>query len=209
VQVLCDAPNGRGGTWNRDGVIVFTSDSLIGLYRVSAMGGSPVEITKLDTARLEQSHRWPVFLPDGKHFLYMAANFNRQTGVNAIFLGSIDSQEKRQIVSTNANAAYAEPGYLVYLRDKTLVAQPFDSEKYVLSGDPHPLSDQVLYFAHVGRAIFSASAMALHSSLAPGYPSQGITCASRKCARAAGPQWISLIRAVLQFSVPTWVVRPH
>ena len=143
VQVLCDAPNGRGGTWNRDGVIVFTSDSLIGLYRVSAMGGSPVEITKLDTARLEQSHRWPVFLPDGKHFLYMAANFNRQTGVNAIFLGSIDSQEKRQIVSTDANAAYAEPGYLVYLRDKTLVAQPFDSEKYVLSGDPHPLSDQV------------------------------------------------------------------
>lgn len=157
VQVLCDAPNGRGGTWNRDGVIVFAPDSLIGLYRVSAMGGFPVEITKLDTARLEQSHRWPVFLPDGKHFLYMAANFTRQTGVNAIFLGSIDSQEKRQIVSTDANAAYAEPGYLVYLRDKTLVAQPFDSEKYVLSGDPHTLSDQVLYFPHVGRAIFSAS----------------------------------------------------
>src|SRR5437870_9702561 len=157
VQVLCDAPNGRGGTWNRDGVIVFTPDSLIGLYRVPAWGGSAVEITKLDTARLEQSHRWPVFLPDGKHFLYMAANFTRQTGVNAIFLGSIDSEEKRQIVSTDANAAYAEPGYLLYLRDKALMAQPFDSKYYVLSGDPHTLSDQVLYFPHVGRASFSAS----------------------------------------------------
>jgi len=156
VQVLCDAPNGRGGTWNRDGVIVFTPDSLIGLYRVPAWGGSAVEITKLDTARLEQSHRWPVFLPDGKHFLYMAANFTRQTGVNAIFLGSIDSQEKRQIVSTDANAVYAKPGYLLYLRDKTLVSQPFDSTNYVLSGDPRTLSDQVLYFPHVGRAIFSA-----------------------------------------------------
>ena len=156
VQVLCDAPNGRGGTWNRDGVIVFAPDSLIGLYRVSARGGSPVEITKLDTAHLEQSHRWPAFLPDGKHFLYMAANFTRQTGVNAIFLGSIDSEEKRQIVSTDANAAYAEPGYLLYLRDKALMAQPFDSKNYVLSGDHHTLSDQVLYFPHVGRAIFSA-----------------------------------------------------
>jgi len=157
VQVLCDAPNGRGGTWNRDGVIVFAPDSLIGLYRVFARGGSPVEITKLDTARLEQSHRWPVFLPDGKHFLYMAANFTRQTGVNAIYLGALDSQEKRQIVSTDANAAYAEPGYLLYLRDKTLVAQAFDSKNYVLSGEPYTLSDQVLYFPHVGRAIFSVS----------------------------------------------------
>jgi serine/threonine protein kinase len=157
VQVLCDAPNGRGGTWNRDGVIVFAPDSLIGLYQVSSRGESPVEITKLDTAHLEQSHRWPVFLPDGKHFLYMAANFTRQSGVNAIFLGSLDSQEKHQIVSTDANAAYAEPGYLVYLRDKTLVAQSFDSKTYVLSGDPHTLSDQVLYFPHVARAIFSVS----------------------------------------------------
>ena len=75
VQVLCDAPNGRGGTWNRDGVIVFTPDALGGLSRVSSSGGSPVEMTKPDPTRFETSHRWPVFLPDGKHFLYLAANF--------------------------------------------------------------------------------------------------------------------------------------
>jgi serine/threonine protein kinase/Tol biopolymer transport system component len=158
-QVLCDAPNGRGGTWNRDGVIVFTPDSSgVGLFRVSSSGGSPVEMTKLDTTRFESSHRWPMFLPDGKHFLYLGANFSGLFEKNAIFLGSLDSQERRLLVSTSANAAYADPGYLVYMRDnKTLVAQPFDRRRYVLSGEPHTLSDEVLYLPGVDRAIFSVS----------------------------------------------------
>jgi serine/threonine protein kinase/Tol biopolymer transport system component len=157
-QVLCDAPNGRGGSWNRDGVIVFTPDGLGGLSRVSSSGGSPVEITKLDTSRFEFSHRWPVFLADGKHFIYLAANFSGQYDKNAIFLGSLDSQERRLVVSTSANAAYAEPGYLLYLRDnKTLVAQPFDRRRYVLSGEPHTLSDEVLYTPLVDRAVFSVA----------------------------------------------------
>jgi Tol biopolymer transport system component len=155
-QVLCDAPNGRGGTWNRDGVIVFTPDSLGGLSRVSSSGGSPVEITKLDASRFETSHRWPMFLPDGKHFLYLATNAPGESDNNAIFLGLLDSPERRLLVSSSANAAYAEPGYLLYLRDnKTLVAQPFDRRRYVLSGEPHILSDEVLYF--LNRAVFSVS----------------------------------------------------
>ncbi|MGD0509352.1 MAG: protein kinase, partial [Terriglobales bacterium] len=121
-QVLCDAPNARGGSWNQDGVIVFTPDAAsAGLFRVSSSGGSPVAITKLDASRSETSHRWPVFLPDGKHFLYLGANFSGLLENNAIFLGSLDSQERRLLVSTSANAAFAEPGYLLYLRDnKTL-----------------------------------------------------------------------------------------
>jgi len=158
VQVLCDAPNGRGGTWNRDGVIMFTPDGFGGLFRVSSSGGSPVEMTKPDTSRFETSHRWPVFLPDGKHFLYLGTNFSGQLENNAMFLSSLDSQERRLIVSTSANAAYAEPGYLLYLRDnKTLVAQPFDRRRYILSGEPHTLSDEVLYFPGVDRAVFSVS----------------------------------------------------
>jgi eukaryotic-like serine/threonine-protein kinase len=157
VQVLCDAPNGRGGAWNRDGVIVFTPGGLGGLFRVTSLGGSPVEMTKPDPTRFESSHRWPVFLPDGKHFLYLAANFTGHLENNAIFLGSLDSQERRSLVSTSANAAYAEPGYLVYLRDKTLVAQPFDGRHYVLSGEPHTLSDEVLYLPGVDKAVFSVS----------------------------------------------------
>ncbi len=117
-----------------------------------------MEMTKLDASRFEQSHRWPVFLPDGKHFLYLGANFTGQLENNAIFLGSLDSQERRLLVSTSANAAYAEPGYLLYMRDnRTLVAQPFDRRRYVLSGEPHTLSDDVLYFPQVDRAVFSVS----------------------------------------------------
>ena len=158
-QVLCDAPNGRGGTWNRDGVILFTPEGLgVGVFRVSSSGGSPVEVTRPDKSRFEQSHRWPVFLPDGKHFLYLGANFAGQLENNAIFLGSLDSQERRLLVSTSANAAYAEPGYLLYLRDnKTLVAQPFDRRRYVLNGEPHTLTDEVLYTPLVDRAVFSVS----------------------------------------------------
>ncbi|MBA0085708.1 MAG: PD40 domain-containing protein, partial [Acidobacteria bacterium Pan2503] len=158
VQVLCDAPNGRGGTWSRDGVIVFTPDGYGGLFRVSSSGGSPVEMTKPDAARFETTHRWPMFMPDGKHFLYLAANFSAKLEYNAIFLGSVDSQERRLLVSRSANAAYAEPGYLLYLQDrKTLVAQPFDRRRYVLSGEPHILSDELLYTPRVDRAVFSVS----------------------------------------------------
>jgi len=158
-QMLCDAPNGRGGAWNRDGMIVFSPDSLgTGLFRVSSVGGSPVEITKLDTTRSEESHRWPVFLPDGRHFLYLGANFSGELDKNAIFLGSLDSQERRLLVRTSANAAYAEPGYMLYMRDnKTLVAQPFDRRSYVLSGEPRTLSDEVLYMSLVDRAVFGVS----------------------------------------------------
>jgi len=161
TQVLCDAPNGRGGAWNRDGVIVFTPDALQGLFRVSSWGGSPVELTKPDGSRFQASHRWPVFLPDGKHFLYLASNFSGQLEYNAIFLGSLDSQETRLLVNTSANAAYAEPGYLLYLRDNTLVAQPFDRRRYVLSGEPHTLNDDVLYTPLVDRAVFSVSSGAV------------------------------------------------
>jgi len=159
VQVLCDAPNGRGGAWNRDGVILFTPDGLsAGLFRVSSSGGSPLEATKLDASRIEQSHRWPVFLPDGNHFLYLGANFAGHSENNAIFLGSLDSQERRLLLHTSAQAFYAEPGYLLYLRDdKTLVAQSFDRRRYVLSGESHPVSDDVLYFPQVFRAVFSVS----------------------------------------------------
>ena len=157
VQIICDAPNGRGGAWNSAGEIVLSPDALGGLSRVSAQGGSPVELTKLDSARGESSHRWPVFLPDGKHFIYLTANFSGKIEVNAIFLSSLDSTEKRLLVHTGANASYAEPGYLLYLRDKTLVAQRFDRRTYVLSGEPQVLNDEVLFFPQVMRAVFAAS----------------------------------------------------
>ena len=157
VQVLCDAPNGRGGAWNRDGTIIFSPDAIGPLSRVSSAGGAPTELTRVDTARSEAGHRWPMFLPDGRHFLYLAANFSNRPGINAIFVGAMDSTEKHFVVSTSANAFYSEPGYLLYMRDKTLVAQPFDPRQFALTGEPHTLSDEVLYFPQVYRAAFSVS----------------------------------------------------
>ena len=154
IQVLCDAPNGRGGTWNRDGVIVFTPEGSGALFRVSAWGGSPAALTKLDKSRFETTHRWPMFLPDGEHFLCLAANFSQNREFDAIFLGSLASQERRLLVSTSASAAYAAPGFLLYLRGKTLVAQSFNLRRYALSGEPQTLIDEVNYQPQTDRAVF-------------------------------------------------------
>jgi len=155
AQVLCDAPNGRGGAWNRDGVILFTPDVYQGLHRIASSGGTPVEITKLDPSRSETSHRWPVFLPDQRHFLYLGANFSGQFDKDAIFVGSLDSNEKRLIVAASSNAAYAEPGYLLYMRNNSLVAQRFDARIYELSGEPRTISDGVQYFPTTDLALFA------------------------------------------------------
>ena len=158
-QVLCDATNGRGGTWNKDGLILFTPDAIgKGVFSVSSLGGTPAEVTSPDTAKLEQSHRWPAFLPDGKHFLYLAANFSGKSDTNAVYLAAIDSKERRRIDGTRGNAVYADPGYLVYMRDgKSLIAQRFDPQAAHLSGEPQTMSDEVLYLPAVDRAVFSLS----------------------------------------------------
>jgi serine/threonine protein kinase len=168
VQVLCDAPNGRGGAWNREGTIIFAADALGGLSRVSSWGGAPTGLTQPDAARSESGHRWPVFLPDQKHYLYLAANFSARPGINALFIGALDSTEKHFLVNSSANAIYVEPGYLLYLRDKTLVAQPLDLKKFALTGEPRTLNDEVLYFPQVYRAVFDASPTALVTQIGKG-----------------------------------------
>ncbi len=159
VQTVCDAPSGRGGTWNKDGVVVFTPDARSGvaLYRVSASGGTVTTVSNLDKSRGELSHRWPMFLPDGTHYLYMATNFAGQKSVDAIFVGSLDSNEKRFVVEATANAAYAEPGYLLFYRDKALFAQRFDLKRFALTGEPTTILNDIQYQPQVKRAVFGAS----------------------------------------------------
>jgi Tol biopolymer transport system component len=157
LQTVCDAPTGRGGTWNKDGVIVFAPDTNVGLHRVSASGGTPTQISNPDRDRGEDGHRWPVFLPDGIHFLYMAANFSGRKGINSIFVGSLDSNEKRFIVEGTANVAYAAPGYLLFYRDKTLFAQPFDLKRFALTGEPTTILTDIQYLPQLRRAVFAVS----------------------------------------------------
>ena len=156
VQTLCDAPEPRGGTWNRDGVIVFAPKYADVLYRVPAAGGAPVALTTLDAARKEFSHHYPRFLPDGRHFLYLANSPQRESA--GIYVGSLDSKETKLVVNTDVSAAYAPPGYLLFMRDRTLMAQDFDADRLELRGEPFPVAEQVDRLGQgVPFALFSVS----------------------------------------------------
>jgi eukaryotic-like serine/threonine-protein kinase len=158
VRAVCDAPSGRGGTWSQEDVIVFSGNARMGgLSRVSASGGIPHGVTQIDKSRGETSHRWPIFLPDGRHFLFLAASFSGYKDVDAIFAGSLDSKEKKLIVAAEANAAYAAPGYLLYYRDKTLLAQAFDAKSLTLKGEPTDFMTGIQYARQVKKVAFSVS----------------------------------------------------
>ena len=156
-QTLCDAPNGRGGTWNSDGVIVFAPDLYSSLYRVSATGGTPV-LLPLDKSRKEKAYHWPYFLPDGHHFLYRAGittAYARDKG-NGIYVGSLDSSEYKLILNDDTYAVYAS-GHLLFWRDGSLMAQPFDAQSLQPSGEAVPIAEQVQMSLVDVRAIFSVS----------------------------------------------------
>lgn len=156
AQTLCDAPDPRGGTWNADGVIVFAPKGADVLYRVPAGGGTPVPLTTLDTSRKEISHYHPRFLPDGRHFLYLASSPQRESA--GIYVSSLDKHEPKRLVSTDASAEYAPPGYLFFLRERTLMAQGFDADKLALRGEPFSVAEQVDRLGGGARfALFSVS----------------------------------------------------
>ena len=155
---VCDAKRGRSGSWNRDGVILFSPDSTVAVDRVSAGGGAATPVTRLDESKGETTHRWATFLPDGRHFLYMAGTHAAGTGskANVIYLASLDSKDRTVLLHARSNVAFAS-GYLIYVLEKTLLAQPFDAKRLRLTGDPVPLGDSVLYDPSYFRAAFSAS----------------------------------------------------
>lgn len=153
---ICDAPNSRGGTWGSSGVIVFTPNFNTGLFRVPASGGTPVETVKLNFPKYT-TYRWPWFLPDGKHFLYLAANHNSPSGPDTgVFFASLDGKENRLLFLNQSNAIYAS-GYLLFLRKSTLLAQPFDPSAGRLHGDLSVLDDDVQYDSSVWRETVALS----------------------------------------------------
>jgi hypothetical protein len=111
VQVVCDAQLGRGGAWGPDGMILFSASPSSPLLRVTASGGSPDPLTKIDTAQ-HTSHRWPFFLPDGKHFLYLALHHDpSKSANNTLYYASLDGRENRPLFRSQSNAVYAR-GFL-------------------------------------------------------------------------------------------------
>lgn len=155
VQVICNAPRGFTGAWSRDGVIVFGgSDS--GIRRVSAAGGEVSELLPLDESRKEIRHVWPRFLPDGRHFFYRSHN-SSPNDPPEIFIASIDGKERKSLFKNSSDVYYIEPGYLLFARDTTVMAQPFDASKLQFTGDPVPVLENVAMVTSTGRSQFSVS----------------------------------------------------
>ncbi len=155
-QTLCDAPsNPSGGSWGRDGVIIFSRGTANGLYGVPAAGGTPVRITEVDGSVNELEHTFPYFLPDGRHFLYLARNAQPENSV--IYAATLDSKEKKRLLQAHSSVAYAPPGYLLFARETTLMAQGFDANSLELKGDAFPVAEQAVRNPVNGRVMFSVS----------------------------------------------------
>ena len=154
AQKICDAPTGADGSWNADGVILFDGRANDPIQRVPAAGGSPTVEVKAEASRKETSVGWPEFLPDGKHFLYLANGEKPEDSVYRI--GTLGSRDSRKLMPAQTLVTYAPPGYLLYVRDKTLVAQRFDWSASKTVGEPVPLAEHIGTDS-VGLARFSVS----------------------------------------------------
>ena len=142
--VIANAPAPAGGTWNQEGTIIFARISGQGLQSVSAAGGAPAPIMPIETANREGSQRWPVFLPDGRRFLYFSlARDSRRTGIH---LGSLDRPNQRTFVTDSlSGAVYIPPrgtyaGYLLWSRQETMVARQFDPDGARFTGEIFPVA---------------------------------------------------------------------
>ena len=161
-QAICDTRDGIGGAWNKDGAILLGRSNTGGLMRCPAAGGPASPMTVL--APGEIAHRWPQFLPDGRHFLYnRTANMPEKTGV---FVGSLDAkpaeQDVKPLLLTSRQAYYAQSGtgeasWLLFTREGALMAQPFDPAKRALSGEPGPIASPIGSYPDTQFAFFAVS----------------------------------------------------
>jgi Tol biopolymer transport system component len=145
---VADVVVGRGGAWGPEDVIVFCPRPIGILHRVAAAGGTPQPVTSLDVARAEAAHAFPQFLPGGRHFLYLAAS--SRPGESSIRVGSLDSTTSKVLLNADTNAAYApvlrgHPASLLFVHDGALMAQPFDTRRMELSGEPTVVVPEVRY----------------------------------------------------------------
>ncbi|HEY6122690.1 MAG TPA: protein kinase [Pyrinomonadaceae bacterium] len=155
AQTICDVPSNYSGAWSRDGTIIFSRGVASGLYGVPAAGGMPIQVTTVDTTRNEIEHIWPYFLPDGRHFLFLARNAQPEN--SGIYVGTLDSKKVTLLLHAHSSVAYAPPGYLLFVRESTLMAQGFDADTLELKGDAFSVAEQTVRNPIIGRAMFSVS----------------------------------------------------
>ncbi len=148
---ICSADNARGGTWSQTGTIVFAPEPAAAaaangatLLQVAASGGTPSAIASRQLSGMGFSNRWPVFLPDGRHFLYLSGNVYAPGSTQlGIYLGELGSSKAKFLVYADSDALYAAPGYLLFLRGNTLMAQRFDAADQKVEGSIFPVGENV------------------------------------------------------------------
>jgi eukaryotic-like serine/threonine-protein kinase len=179
AQILCDANNGRGATWSQAGTIVFAPAAEGPLYRVDAAGGSPTVVTALDSTRHETGHRWPCFLPDGKHFLYVVLPGDKDGNFETC-VGSQDGGSPERLMTVGAAPIYADPGYLVFIRNGTLMVEPFDPGSRKVKGDPTALETLPLRTDYTGAREVTASRDGILAFRSPGSPNTDLVWYDRQ-----------------------------
>jgi serine/threonine protein kinase/Tol biopolymer transport system component len=142
------------GAWNRDGVILFGTNST-SLQRVAESGGETTQATELDKSLEEIRHSWPWFLPDGRRFLYLA--WSDKTENRAVYVGSLDSKTRTRLMPADSQAVYAAPGLILFLQGATLLARPFDADRLEFTGDPLHVADGIQYSTENGRSALDVS----------------------------------------------------
>ncbi len=154
VTVLADAPNPRGASWNQQNVIIYEPDYRDTLWRISALGGAATPLTKFEGDK-DTTHRWPVFMPDGEHFIFFATNHsgNSEQGV---YFGSLKDGSYKHVIDSDSSAQYAS-GYLLYHLQSVLLAVKFDPVKGTVSGDPMPVAGSVEYDTGTWHTTFAVS----------------------------------------------------
>ena len=150
--------SGGFATWARDGTILFSNGWSVErrghIFRVAASGGDPVTAAKPDPARHDTVYDYPYFLPDGRHFLFSAWTGGMKREIR---VGALDSPDDKRLVEGSSRAVYAPPGHLLFVREGTLLAQPFDPGALTVRGEPVAVAEDLIYFRETGLADVSAS----------------------------------------------------
>jgi Tol biopolymer transport system component len=161
---ICEAePAPGGGAWNQDGTILFSPSLSDGFYRVSANGGKPHQVLKLDDSKGERADLWPQFLPGAKHFVFYQQTDLAET--SGVYVGSVDPPEYHRLFTSQTNAVYAaaspdspKTGYLLYINERDLMAQPFNAGRLETSGDAFTLANEIGAVRSLSLAPISVSA---------------------------------------------------
>jgi len=161
AQTLCDAARLVGGSWSKDGIIIFSPDYRNPLAKVSAKGGEAQTINIQSENINYERHTNPVFMPDGRHFLFDRTVGSPNDGANVqrlgLWAGSLDSPDIKQVAPEGSGFAYSPDGWLVFILNDTLVAQAFDAAKLVVSGEPISIIGKALPNARTNSRRFSVS----------------------------------------------------